>query len=275
MSAETNIRPAHSRLNITIITLIVYVIADWSRPLLFSIDAYADTIRSLPEVMQWLENPIRGTIICMIALALTYRIGIRKIVTELGLTKPILPAFVFALVATCPMWIPPLLLPQFSVNIDPLDQLFTAGIWPLAEEILFRGYVFYQLHRRAGWSFLTSAILSSAVFGLAHLGAAAVQQQSLSGQFGSVAMITILSILGAWIYTRWDDNLWVMVALHGLMNLWWSVFHLGDNALGSVAGNIMRLSAVPLGIGITIYRKPIADFIRSQRVRFIDKRSDN
>ena len=84
-----------------------------------------------------------------------------------------------------------------------------AVLGPLAEEVLFRGFLFGLLVQVARWR-LSAAILFSAVsFGLAHEGNLA---QSVSLATGGAVM--------AWLTHRWR-SLWPAIALHGAMNLWW------------------------------------------------------
>jgi membrane protease YdiL (CAAX protease family) len=99
---------------------------------------------------------------------------------------------------------------------------------PLAEEVLFRGYMFGQLYRRARWGFWPSALIPSALFALGH----AYQASGLGELVGTFAVTGLGSLLGCWMYVRWQFNLWAVLGLHCLMNLWWEVFGVADTALG-------------------------------------------
>lgn len=240
-----------------VIAIAVFAIAQLSRNVLYSFEGYAGAVHALPRALDFAEQPLRWTLIVLVGLYAAHRIGPWRAIEELGLRSNIGYAALFCGVTTLPMAIVPLFIGSLNRDIDPLWVLFSACFWPLGEEILFRGYLFRQLYRRAHWGFWSAALASSVIFGTVHLTSAAIQRQPIVEQFGAIVMITVLSVLGAWVFIRWDDNLWIMVGLHGFMNLWWAVFDLGETALGSGLGNVTRLGVVVLAIVITLYRKPI------------------
>lgn len=87
-----------------------------------------------------------------------------------------------------------------------------ALLGPLAEEILFRGFLFGLLVQVANWRLSTAIVFSAVSFGLAHDGDLA---QSAALATGGAVM--------AWLVHRWR-SLWPAIALHGAMNLWWDFF---------------------------------------------------
>jgi membrane protease YdiL (CAAX protease family) len=88
---------------------------------------------------------------------------------------------------------------------------------PFAEEVLFRGYLFGQLYRRARWGFWLSALIPSALFALGH----AYQAGGPLELAGIFAVTGLGGLLGCWLFLRWQCNLWTVFGLHCLMNLWW------------------------------------------------------
>ncbi len=74
---------------------------------------------------------------------------------------------------------------------------------PLVEEIFFRGFLFQGFRARYGW--VPGLLLSSAIFGLAHL--------------DPVALIPtfILGCVLAYLYQR-SNSIWPSVSLHVLVN---------------------------------------------------------
>jgi len=118
---------------------------------------------------------------------------------------------------------------------------------PFAEEMLFRGYMFGQLYRRARWGFWLSALIPSALFALGH----AYQAGGLWELTGIFAVTGVGSLLGCWIYMWWQFNLWVVFWLHCLMNLWWEVFGVADTALGGWIANGARLLTIAIAILLT------------------------
>lgn len=247
-----------------VIALTFFFLALISGSLLFRIDGYKALYSRLPEVLRWLEDPIRGLVFCLIGLYVAFRITPWRAIHELGLRGSIMTGIVVGFLATTPMLILPLLGGHIAENLSGVELLFYCGVWPMGEEILFRGYTFRQLHRRAGWNLWLAAVVTGIVFGACHLLNATVQQLPLGAQFGTIALISVGGILYAWVFARWDDNLWVPFAVHALMNLWWNVFELADNPLGGWNTNLMRVLTVVLLIVLTIYRARLPAFLRSR-----------
>jgi membrane protease YdiL (CAAX protease family) len=130
------------------------------------------------------------------------------------------------------------------------DQLLdSALVGPLAEEILFRGFLCLQLVQRAGWRISPAIAVSSALFAFAHLPFVDVwvlglprpeaflwfrdlSQPGTLSLFGPFAMYSVETVgingasyalggaLFAWVAWRWQ-SLWPAVALHACMNFWW------------------------------------------------------
>lgn len=76
-------------------------------------------------------------------------------------------------------------------------------IAPISEEILFRGYTFQGIRSKTHW--LVAAVITSALFGLAH------------GQI-NVGMDTFaLGIAACWLLEK-TNSLWPAILLHGLKN---------------------------------------------------------
>lgn len=75
---------------------------------------------------------------------------------------------------------------------------------PLAEEIVYRGFLFRGLANSLGWEW--GAAISAAIFGAAHL------------QLDVFVPLTVLGFVLAWVYQR-SGSLWTSVVLHALFNL--------------------------------------------------------
>ena len=84
-----------------------------------------------------------------------------------------------------------------------------------------------------------------------------MQRLPLSGEIGVVAIIGVGGVFYAWLFVRWEDNLWVPFGMHMFMNLWWEVFAVDETALGTWFANILRLLTVVLAIVLTVYGKRI------------------
>jgi membrane protease YdiL (CAAX protease family) len=152
--------------------------------------------------------------------------------------------------------------PHFS----PSRLLLYSVLSPFVEEIAFRGYLFRQLHRRAGWGFWPAALLNAALFGLVHIYQAFTSTGlDLQNLAGIVAITALGGLFFAWLFVRWQDNLWVPFAVHAFMNLWWDLFAIDETALGGWLANGVRFASLGLAVALTIAK----DFtIRKQTGRW-------
>jgi membrane protease YdiL (CAAX protease family) len=109
-----------------------------------------------------------------------------------------------------------------------LDLMRTAVLPGIAEELLFRAFLFGFLYRYAGWGFLPAALLAALVFGVEH-----VYQGGDTGEALAIAALTGLGGLWwSWLLVEWRWNLWVPIGFHVLLNAYWTVFDMADDALG-------------------------------------------
>lgn len=240
------------------VTLGVFAFAVICRDLVLSIGWYRAAYDALPTVMRWLEDLVRTAVIVFAALWLVYRLSLRGLLHEVGLARAPWRAWLFGFLASAPMLVGFAAVGNVASDFDFTGALlFGAIIWPMTEELLFRGYAFGQLHRRGKVNLWVAAILTGAVFGLLHLGNASVKGLPWSGELGVVAITSIGGILFCWLFARWEFDLWAPFALHGFMNLWWSVFDLADSPLGGWFTNGLRLVTVVLAIVLTLYRERI------------------
>src|SRR4029079_2726859 len=72
------------------------------------------------------------------------------------------PALV--LLSTIPCWIGLSFLGSFSGDVKLLDLLMLAVVFPLAEEILYRGFGFVFFRRALGWRFVPAVLVQAAMF---------------------------------------------------------------------------------------------------------------
>jgi membrane protease YdiL (CAAX protease family) len=118
----------------------------------------------------------------------------------------------------------------------------------IAEEILFRAFLFGFLYRFAGWGFLPAALLSSLVFGAEHLYQGADAAEAL----GVAAITAAGGVWWSWLLVEWRWNLWVPAAFHVLLNAWFVAFEVADNALGSASFVAVRLACIALSVVATL-----------------------
>lgn len=130
----------------------------------------------------------------------------------------------------------------------PLEIVRSAVLPGIAEEVLFRGFLFGFLYRFAGWGFLPAALLSSLVFGLEH-----VYQGGDPAEALGIAVLTgVGGVWWSWLLVEWRWNLWVPIAFHVLLNAYWTAFDVADNALGSTMTIVLRLLCIGLSIAVTV-----------------------
>jgi membrane protease YdiL (CAAX protease family) len=116
------------------------------------------------------------------------------------------------------------------------------------EEYLFRGFLFGILFRKLGWGFVPSSVLGALIFGLGHI----YQGSTYMETMGVFFITSIGGVWFAWLYIEWNNNLWVPVFIHILMNLSWALFEISSNSLGGFYANLFRLITIALSIIITI-----------------------
>jgi CAAX protease family protein len=182
-----------------------------------------------------------------------------EVAGELGLRRHAAVGYAFGLVAMLPMLIAMPFGWELPGSLSALVGSVVLG--PFAEEVLFRGFLFRQLVRRAGWNAAAAMIVTALVFGLAHL--ANVDPATPGGLRDGVLEVAATAgggLLFAWVVLRWG-SLWPAVGLHTFMNLSWQLFgvdnaaagsHLGATALGPPPANLARAASVALAVVLTV-----------------------
>ena len=214
---------------------------------LMAIPAYADFAQAHPF-------HVRGSVLaaleCAAALALVAtmsRSGAFGAAGRLGLTRNPVPAAVFAALAVIPLYAVFALVMPAAEEMNPPRVLYLALISPIAEEVVFRGYAFGELRRRARLPFWLAALLPALVFGAIHLSGGADPADSL----GVFAITAIGSVFFSWLHERWGFNLWAPIFVHSLMNLAWNVFTAGESAFAGWLPTTMQIVTLVSAILLT------------------------
>lgn len=176
-------------------------------------------------------------------------LGRRRVVAALGLTGS--PWQGLALAASCSAivlaWIAatstPAPLDRLALNL--VREALLPGI---AEEILFRAFLFGFLYRFAGWGFLPAALLSSLVFGIEHV----YQGRDAMEALGVAVLTGVGGVWWSWLLVEWRWNLWVPIAFHVLLNGYWTAFDVADNAVGSVMDVVVKLACIAISVLLTV-----------------------
>ncbi len=212
-------------------------------------------IRQLPKPTSYPEMVLTRQILPLLLTgALIWWLHGRRsaaVTAAWGLRANAFEAFKIAFVFCLPMLFGYAFLADFKLSLT-LNGFLLGCVWAaLSEELFYRGFVFGQLFRFAGWSFLAAGLLNALVFGSAHLYQA--------GDWGSAMGIFAVTALGglwfAWLYIEWDNNLWMPMAMHFFMNLWWTAFEAGPNAAGGLAANLFRAATIAFSIIWTLRMK--------------------
>lgn len=206
---------------------------------------------------EWMEGAVKVGVwvVPTLALLVIMRRGQwRTAVDDLGLTRPAWRGMALAVAATLPM---AAFLAVSPFSFDPASLAGAVLLGPLAEEVLYRGFLFHQLQSRAGWLMPWAALGSAIVFALAHHNnldevlVTAVLRENLAANITRIAPPTLATIAGgclfAWMTWRWQ-SLWPAIALHMAVNFWWDIAPL---AVLSPVGSFTHGLALVLAAAVT------------------------
>ena len=220
--------------------------------LMLMIDGYRSVVRSWSIDLQYLVHPTFRMLLVAVGWALVMRLNRGRdsatCSASMGLRVGWGAAFKGVLIGiACSL--PMLALGLASDSFIPTRyEIMHGAISPgVTEEILFRAFFFGLLVQVARCPIWTTAIVTGVVFGLAHVDLTPDEGQTIIGQIGPwIAMIGLGGFMYAWLYweSRW--NLWLVIALHAGMNLWWGMFDLMQTPLGSWGATGARIVSVGL-----------------------------
>ena len=116
---------------IATITGAVLIIASYTHEIISRFPQYEWLHSHWPFYVAESLDKIGGAVVCVLAVWLMYRTGLRGISHELGLSAPILPAIAFALIASSPMLIGFAITRSLTPHIEILPLLFLTVLSPL------------------------------------------------------------------------------------------------------------------------------------------------
>ena len=162
-----------------------------------------------------------------------------------GFTKGMIFAFLFNLIMLLGFGF----MNSFQVNLSFASihrGMILAGF---SEEFMYRAFLFGLLYFYCGWGFFSAVLIPSFFFGIGHL----YQANNVSEGI-SIFMFTALANAGfAWFYLAWD-SLWMVVFLHGFMDITWDMFAIQTNVTGNAQVNLFRFGTL---IAAIIYSRYI------------------
>lgn len=213
---------------------------------------------------EWIDGLVKlgvWVVPAIVAAALLGGGSLRGALDDLGLSRSAWRGVVMGVAATLPM---AALLSVSPLVVTPVSLLGAVLIGPFAEEVLYRGFLFQQLVRRARWSLPWAALVSAVAFALAHhqdLDDSLLMSFAfgrLSTQLGWIVPPTLAAIAGgglfAWMTWRWQ-SLWPAIALHTAVNFWWDIAPLAvQSPLASIAHGVALVIAAVLTWRLTTAR---------------------
>lgn len=216
---------------------------------------------NLRDLAQWLGYPIPplpiafggalldnglGVVLVVLVAALLLR-DARPLHRALGLQWNGWQGPALALLATVPCWLGLWWLGGVQPNPDLVALLMLGVLFPLAEEIVFRGFGFIFVHRQQRWPWLAAVLVQALIFGGIHW-------WSFGGGGGMALQVLAITAIGgivfAWLNTLDGYTLWSGLALHVSLNLAWNVFVISDATAVGWPGTTLRLSAAGLAVGL-------------------------
>ena len=233
---------------IAAVTLAVLIVVNYAHEILSSFSPYRDLHRTHPFYFAESLDKIGGLILCFLAVWLMRRTGFRGVCHELGLLNTTIAPTAFGVGVSLPMLVGFAITRRVTPHIELLPLLFLSVFSPIVEEIEFRGFGVRQLQRGTGWPFWTVVWPSAVLSGYGHL-----EQGQSSMEMVSLFLLTGTGgVVFAWLVYRWQ-SLWVAVALHICMNLWWDVFSVSSNAMSSWLPFALQTLTIIIAIVGTLY----------------------
>jgi hypothetical protein len=210
-----------------------------------------------PLLQPWLPAAawrflLRGALyVALPLLVLALLHGSRNAIAEAGLATRAGAGICIGLLGALPMLLGAGLLAGFQFTFDAGSIFYGCFMAAVGEEILYRGFLFGQLYRHAGWGFVAAGLANALIFGAGHL----YQGHDLASWLGVYAVTFMGGLWFSWLYVEYGYNLWVPLSYHFFMNLSWSIFDVSDGALGSLAPNLFRAATIALSIVMVVRYK--------------------
>jgi membrane protease YdiL (CAAX protease family) len=244
--------------------LIVYAFAAAAQRLFNQFEWYRALYQVFPFFVPESIKVGAGVIACVAVARWLYGRG-----DHFALQRGFSGGLVFGGIASMPMLVGFALTRSIHIA-NALSVLFLAALFPLAEEVVSRGFAFRLLHLREHWNWWMAAGVVAAVTGAAHVSSA----QSATEVLGLFALTGVGGFLFSWLMMRWG-SLWFAFGLHLFMNLWWEVFSVSRIALGGWFAFAMQLACIFAAVIITLRIGPRQVRLQSGAVARKGDRTDS
>jgi len=171
-----------------------------------------------------------------------------QVLSELGFNQGFFKGVSMAFIFTLPMLIGYYLLGHYNHDYSFIKNISFAFKDGLREEIFYRAFLFGQLFRQVKLGFIPAVAINGLIFGISHL----YQAHSLVESAGVFAVTFAGAIWFAWLYTEWNNNIWLPIWLHTFMNLYWDLFSNDQTALGGIMLNLPRVLTIAISVYVTL-----------------------
>lgn len=233
-----------SNLSKSIIIIFAFLIAFFGKKLLFNFFDFKIIFSS-----EWLQIIYYYTWwIIPVVISLLFIHGFKNIIKELRLNQSFTKGLLWASVMVIPMYISSVTIGTLNSDITAINLIHLTLLAGFFEEVFFRGFLFGQLFRRFKWGFIPAVALNAVVFASGHL--------YQGNTFNETLGVFIVTLMGgawfAWLFIEWNENIWIPIFLHTLMNISWILFEVSPNALGGISANIFRVLTIALSVFLTI-----------------------
>ncbi len=234
--------------------LLVFLALHYSRSALLLLPSYRALFRSHDPAFPNLLWKATQVVLVLLAAAAFAGGGVRGALRSLGLDRHVGRGLGWSFVGASPALIGFALLGH--LNPHPLTWFLaiTAVGSPLAEEMLYRGFLFRQLYAGARWPFWLAILVNALPFALAHLYQATDIGAGLLGTAGILAITGIGAAFGAWLLARWAWSLWPAIGFHAWLNAGAYLFMMGESVVSTPLAVPFLAATVLAMTWITVWR---------------------
>lgn len=121
------------------------------------------------------------------------------------------------------------------------------GIFPLFEEVIYRGLVVGALVAVARWRVWEASLVPAVVVGVMLL----VQGQGLAVTIDTVLLMAVTGLFFGWMFVEWRFNLWPALLLHIGLNSLWVIFAMSESPADGFMGSALRVAILIAAFAMT------------------------
>lgn len=193
-----------------------------------------------------MDNLLAAGVTILAVFALKSRTASASAIRLLGLGMPEWRASALVLLGTLPVWIYGAMTYPMQRPPDLQGLLFTAVLFPLAEELVFRGFGFVFARTGLGWRLGPALLMQAVCFGGIHW-------FDMRGSDMAVPVL-VMTFIGGLLFGVLDVlnryTIWCGLIFHISLNAAWGVFDFSSSASGGWGwtDNLWRLTSALLAL---------------------------